>query len=139
MADELNFENEELGENIDGGGRFNHWLLASGVTVAMVVGVVLVYGLTGSGAVSQTTTQTPMVADDAATDRARVNDLAAYANTPTQPAPVVNLAPVAIIPKQAAGPATPPPAPKQLSAFQQWEREQFLEAHKAAPMLKSFH
>jgi type IV secretory pathway VirB10-like protein len=139
MADELNLQNEELSEHIDSGGRFNHWLLASGVSVAMVVGVVLVYGLTGSGAVSQTTAQPPLVADDAATDRARVNELASYANTPTQPAPVVNLAPVAIIPKQTAAPATPPPAPKQLSPYQQWKREEFLEAHKAAPLLKSFH
>ena len=35
MAHELHLEDEEIGENIDGGGRFNHWLLASGVTVAM--------------------------------------------------------------------------------------------------------
>jgi type IV secretory pathway VirB10-like protein len=139
MADELNLEHEEIGESIHGGGRFNHWLLASGVTIAMVVGVVLVYGLSGSGAVPQTATQTPMVPDDAASDRARVNELASYANTPTRPAPVVNLTPVAVIPKQTAAQATTPPASKQPTPFQAWEREEFLEAHKAGPLVKNFH
>jgi type IV secretory pathway VirB10-like protein len=139
MADELNLENEEIGESIHGGGRFNHWLLASGVTVAIVVGVVLVYGLSGSGAVSPTVAQMPMVPDDAASDRARVNELASYANAPRQPAPIVRLAPVAIIPKQAPVAIPPTPAPKQLSPYQEWVREEFLKAHQAAPLLESFH
>src|SRR6202035_5376232 len=134
MADEL--EPHEIGEAIHGGGRFNHWLLIVGVIVAMIVGVVLVHGLVGSGTVSQTATK-QLDDEDAARDKARVKELASYASPPGSTVPQFHF-PQVLMPMQPAARATPKPE-RQLSPYEQWAREEFLSAHMAPPLVKEFH
>jgi type IV secretory pathway VirB10-like protein len=133
MADEVN--PQDIGESIHGGGRFNHLLLILAIGVAMIVGVVLVHGLWGSGSVSQTATK--QLDDDAARDKARVKELASYANPPGSTVPLFHF-PQVLIPTQPAARPTPKPE-RQLSAFEQWAREEFLRAHMAPPLVKDFH
>jgi type IV secretory pathway VirB10-like protein len=134
MADDL--DPQEIGEAIHGGGRFNHLLLIVGVIVAMIVGVVLVHGLWASGTVSQTATK-QLDDDDAARDKARVKELASYANPPASTAPQFHF-PQVLMPMQPAARATPKPE-RQLSPYEQWAREEFLRAHMAPPLVKEFH
>jgi type IV secretory pathway VirB10-like protein len=134
MADEPN--HGDIGESIHAGGRFNHVLLVLWVIVGMIVGVVLIHSLFAKGTVSQTATQ-QLEEDDAARDKARIRELASYANPPASKVPVFHF-PQVMIPQQPAARPTPKPE-KQLSPFEQWARDEFLRAHMAAPLVKDFH
>ena len=136
MSDEFNAH--ELGESIEGGGRFNHWLLVAGIIVATVAGITLVHGLFARGTVSQVATK-QLDDDDEARDRARIRELASYANPPATRPPVLPLRRL-VIPQQSRLTQPQPQQPqRQPSAYEQWAREEFLKAHQVPPLVQSFH
>src|SRR5215469_4087865 len=136
MADEFNAH--DIGESIHGGGRFNHWLLVAGIIVATVAGITLVHGLFARGTVSQVATK-QLDDDDEARDRARIRELASYANPPATRPPVLPLRRL-VIPQQSRLTQPLPSKPqRQPSAYKQWAREEFLKAHQVPPLVQSFH
>jgi hypothetical protein len=116
MAEQLN--PEDIGESMHSGGRFNLLLLGSGIIIAMIVGVVLVRSLFARATVSQSATPA-LDEDDEARDRARVRELASYANQPPPRAPVFHFRSLTL-PQQrsVAAPASKQP-PRQPSAYEQ--------------------
>ena len=135
MPDELN--PTDIGESMHGGGRFNLLLLGSGIIIAMIVGVVLIRSLFARGAVSQTATKA-LDEDDTARDKARIRELASYANPPSARAPVFPLRSLTL-PQQRLMTAPPAKVQRQPSAYEQWEQQEFLRAHEVPPLVKDFH
>src|SRR5215467_11583853 len=102
MADEFD---QEIGDAIEsGGGRFNLLLIAVFVVIAFIVGMTLVHSLWGSSAITTSQTATRQLDDnDAARDRARINELASYAAEPETHKQVLQLAPIQAQPRQTEG------------------------------------
>jgi len=134
MAEQIN--PDDIGETLHGGGRLNHVLLIIGIVSAMIIGTVLIHSLFARSTVSQTATQ-QLEEDDAGRDKARIKELASYANLPGSTGPFFHFRGVEI-PQQPGAVPTPKPE-KQPSAFEEWAKEEFLRAHMAPPVVKNFH
>jgi type IV secretory pathway VirB10-like protein len=122
-----------------GGGRFNRRLLVMSGVFAMVVGVVLVEGVIRSASVKTTpaSSQATDVSDNAAHDKAEVDELAAGATrAPVAPSPAVAAAPVMT---SQTGQTDIVHTPRTPSRYAEWAADKYMRALEAPQMVAAFH